>query len=380
MKNKLKSGMGRIFTVCVGTLALLGLVVIPSLADRGGWTDPPGGWQFVEEWHEIPRYDTDPEEEVWLHDSSSDSYSGNAHTELFQENGWEGGDVVRIDTIPGAGDTEDGSTPAEDAMVFTMIDLGEPRVLGIDDPSDRKLNFIHVARTEDGEMIEFPYQDGGITLLVRYRVPPIEHEAPFQEANEFSGDPPFIFAERPWTPPQYDRVQVGLGYIDEAFTDLVVTTGVGYYAPNSLWILGNYEEGGNNHPLARTDIDDPGEYLVGGIENHLIRDDIDTTEFHSIWLTAQAQEEDPWMIDVSVWIDGEAEPALETVIQRGPDAPTPPDPNEEGAFPGFQTNIEIGAAATNNFAAFQFDYIAARFDQAIPPEPSETSVQTWELY
>ena len=56
-----------------------------AVADRGGWADPPGGWTFVEEWHQIPLYDYDPDVSPWNHNNGSDQYTENAMSADFAE-------------------------------------------------------------------------------------------------------------------------------------------------------------------------------------------------------------------------------------------------------------------------------------------------------
>ncbi len=353
------------FVVC---LVIVSVCISTAYADRGGWKEPPGGWEFIEEWHEVPPVDFDPATTRWNHNNGSDQYSGNANTDVFKENGWEGGEVVRIDTIGGAGDTEDGSTPADDASVLTLIDLGDPRDWTGGDPSDRKLMFAAMANREEG--LEKPFVNGGVTFLVRYRMLPLDMSTPFQSDNDWA-DPPFNFAERPWIPEQYDRVQVGIGYFDEVWPDHEISIGIGYYAENSLFIQGN-------------DTEDP-----DGDENILISDQVDTTAFNSVWVTAIAEEYDPntaedeeMSITVRAWVNGSAEPLCEGIVQRGPDVADRPDPHDLGDFPGFpQAIVEFGMCATNNYGAMQIDYICARFDEAVEPEPgTPVNVSNWSLF
>ena len=69
----------------------------------------------------MPKDENDP---VWNHNNGSDSYSGNAYTEDF--NNMQVyilpdvlvGDVVKVETLTGAGETEDGKTPAADAIAL----------------------------------------------------------------------------------------------------------------------------------------------------------------------------------------------------------------------------------------------------------------------
>ncbi len=341
-----------VFVVLVGTSV--------AIADRGGWADPEGGWEFIEEWDEIPPYEYDPWESRWNHNNGSDQYSGNANTEIFQENGWEGGEVVRIDQVDGEN-------------VLTLIDLGDPRDWTGGDPSDRKLMFAAMANREEG--VETPISNGGITLLVRYRMMPLDLETPFQDDNDWA-DPPFNFKERPWIPEQYDRVQVGIGYYDSLFPDHEISIGVGYYEPNSVLIQSNTL----NEDGTAKDPDD-------GSGNILIKDGIDTTEFHSIWITAIAPP-DNWdtpefeagEITVKAWIDGSAEPVAEGIVLRGPDVADRPDPHDLSDFSGLpQAIVECGMCATNNYGAMQIDYICARFDEAIEPTGG-TPIVDWSLY
>ncbi len=338
----------------IGTMAffLMGTGVV--MADRGGWADPEGGWTFVEEFDELPDYEP-TEDSVWLHDNSSDQYSGNQNTAIFQENGWEGGEVARIDEIDGAN-------------VITLIDLGDPRDWTGGDPSDRKFHFTHVFHGEDEAGIEMPISTGGITMLTRYRMTPLDLSTPFQDDNDWA-DPPFNFAERAWIPEQYDKCQVAFGYGDPIFTDLEAQVGVGYYAENSLFIQSNTlnEDGTEKDP------DD-------GSGNILIKDGINTTEFHSIWWTAITSPDDPYTVNVKAWLDGSAEPVAEGVIMRGPDYPDTPAIDSEGGYGDFpQTCIQFGMCATNNYGSMQVDYICCNPYEAIEPQGG-AAVADWSLH
>lgn len=366
-------------------ICLFVMVFTPAgFADRGGWADPPGGWTFVEEWNEeIPPTGNDPNVK-WNHNNGSDSYSGNAHTQLFNEfqvfvqDGILVGDVVRIETIEGEGDTEDGINPAADAICLRLVDIGDPRKLGFDDPSDRKIFFLS-ALHEPGELNEDPFIQG-VTYVARYRIFPIIPDPDIGVGNELvdlaldpdgdgvpDGDGTLRFI-----PEASDRAHVGLGYVDPDDGDQNILVGTGYYNPGSLEVL----------------INDASE-LAGdaegrdGDENVPVLSDIDTTKFHTVWVNAKVNPDDPTLIDVRAFGDGSLE-VVEATIQRGGDVdrPDPEDLQDNAEWNGLkELAFNIGSAGTNAAGGFQYDYICATMAGAFDPTPAGgSSVGAWELY
>lgn len=354
---------------------VLSLVFAPdSMADRGGWADPPGGWTFVEEWHKIPDYENDP---VWNHNNGSDQYSGNAHTEAF--NNMQVyilpdvlvGDVVRIETLAGVGDTEDGKIPTADAIALRIIDLGDPRKLDIQDPGDRKIFFLGPLH-KPGELTEDPFAKG-ITFCARFRIFPIVPDPDIgvglslvNAALDPNGDGiPDGDGTLRFIPEASDRAHVGIGYIDPADDTQSILTGVGYYTQNTLSILVN-------------DTADP-----DGDENIPILTGIDTAQFHTVWLNAKTDPADPMLIRVKAYGDGSLKP-VEAVIQRGTDVdrPNPENLQSNAEWAGFkELSFNIGSAGTDAAGGFQYDYLVATMAGAFDPQPAGSAdVASWELY
>ncbi len=334
------------------------LVFTPvASADRGGWADPPGGWTFVEEWHAIP--DSPENTGVWDHNNGSDTYSMNANSDVYAEfeimigPDTPVGEVARIDTIAGAGETEDGQTPAADAIVFTVIDLGDPRdVLGGSDPSDRKQFFLAPLH-EPGYV--FPNDDpfdAGVTFVTRFRVLPIVAD-PLTAGTDASTDPiTFI-------PPASDRAQVGIGFYDPAFTEFKTLVPVGYYAENTIGIIG---DGPAVLPIA---------------------DNIDPTQFHTVWINAKTDPNDFAIILVRAFLDGSTT-AVELSFTRDGVSDTSGDPEDVqdntavwGGSP--ELSINLGQAGTDTVGALQFDYVAATYAGAFDPAGG-VFVVDWSVY
>ncbi|NPU95841.1 MAG: hypothetical protein HPY51_01320 [Candidatus Omnitrophica bacterium] len=362
------------------TWIISGMVVVTlglgpvALADRGGWADPPGGWTFVEDWHKIPDCENDP---VWNHNNGSDSWSCNANTEDFNTlqvfilPDVLVGDVVQVETLPGVGDTEDGKTPAADAIALRIIDLGDPRILGFADPSDRKIFFLGPLH-QPGELTTDPYIQG-ITFCARFRIFPIVPDPDIgvgQTLVDLALDPdgdgiPDGDGTLRFIPEASDRAHVGVGYYDPADDTQSILTGVGYYTQNTLSILVN-------------DTADP-----DGDENIPILTDIDTAQFHTVWLNAKTDPADPMQIRVKAYGDGSLTP-VEAVIRRGTDVdrPNPENLQSNAQWAGFkELSFNIGSAGTPAAGGFQYDYLVATMAGAFDPQPAgATSVPTWELY
>ncbi len=361
----------------ISGMMMVSLALVPvSMADRGGWADPPGGWTFVEDWHKIPGYENDP---VWNHNNGSDSYSGNAYTEDF--NNMQVyilpdvlvGDVVKVETLTGAGETEDGKTPAADAIALRIIDLGDPRKLDIQDPSDRKIFFLAPLH-KPGELTVDPFVKG-ITFCARFRIFPIVPDPDIgvgldlvNLALDPNGDGiPDGDGTLRFIPEASNRAHVGVGYFDPADDLQSILTGVGYYTQDTLSILVN-------------DTADP-----DGDENIPILTGIDTAKFHAVWLNAKTDPADPMLIRVKAYGDGSLKP-VEAVIQRGTEddvnRPNPEDMQDNAEWTGLkELSFNIGSAGTNAAGGFQYDYLVATMAGAFDPQPAgSTPVASWELY
>lgn len=365
-------------------LALAVVIALPAQAQRGGYADPPGGWEFVEDWNqEIPLVEGDPK---WNHDNGSDQYSGNANTQVFNdllveiEPGVPVDDVVRIETIAGEGDTEDGVTPAEDATVMRLVDIGDPRILGISDPSDRKIFFLG-ALHEAGELTEDPFING-VTFITRYRIFPIVPDPDIgasldlvQIALDPDGDgEPDGDGTLKFIPEASDRAHVGVGYVNPDDDTVRTLVGTGYFNQGSLEVLTNDA----SEVAESTD-----EADRDGDENIQVLSDIETDEFHTIWVSAQADADDPSIIHIRAFADGSLTP-VEGTVNRSPDFGDRPNPEEMGGdeWAGVQqAAINIGSAGTPAAGGFQYDYICATLAGAFDPQPADgTSVKVWELY
>lgn len=364
-------------TYCFTGIGALALALITGnvSADRGGWADPPGGWSFVEEWEDIPLLEGD---DKWDHNNGSDSYSGNANTTIFNEfevfiaPGVLAGDVVRVETIAGEGDTEDGVNPSADATVMRLVDLGDPRSFTGGDPSDRKIFFLG-ALGEPGAFDDDPFVQG-ITYAARYRIFPIvpdpdigASQALVQLALDPDGDGvPNGDGTLRFIPEASDRSHVGVGYVDPAFPEENMLIGTGYYSEGALSILVNDQE-------------DP-----DGDENIPILEGIDTTEFHSVWISAQADPSNPDLINVRAFADGSTTPVTATLV-RGPgaiDRPNPEDLQDNPEWNGLtELAFNIGSAGTNAAGGFQYDWMVATTAGAFDPQQAGggTAVHNWEI-
>ncbi|MBI1386923.1 MAG: hypothetical protein GC154_00560 [bacterium] len=356
-----------------------------SYADRGGWADPPGGWTFVEEWHNIPLLDGDP---VWNNNNGSDSWSGNAHTqefndfEVYIQDGVLLGDVVRIETLPGEGDTEDGITASADATVMRLVDVGDPRKLGFSDPSDRKIFFLGPLH-KPGELTVDPFIKG-ITYIARYRIFPIKPDPDIGVGNalvDLALDPdgdgvPNGDGLLHFIPEASDRAHVGIGYVDPN-DDLARTlVGTGYYNQGSLEILVNDASQVAGDSASRD-----------GDENVKILENADTSLFHTVWVNAKVDPNDPGVIDVRAFADGSTTAVTAQIIRAkdgaaGPDRPNPESLSGNAEWSGMmEASFNIGSAGTDAAGGFQYDYLCATMAGAFDPQPAGgAGVSVWDLY
>ncbi len=382
-----------------GMLASLSILVVTStsavFADRGGYADPPGGWTFVEDWNgDIPPAEDSPDAK-WQHQNGSDEYSGNKNTAEFEAfeifivppdkdpngTGVLVGDVVRIETLEGVGDTEDGVNPAADASVLRLVDIGDPRTLGFSFPTDRKIFFTGPLHAP-GELDADPFENG-VTFIARLRIFPIFPDRDVgaslelvQLALDPDGDGiPDGDGSLRFIPEASDRAHVGIGYVDPD-DDLARTlVGVGYYNQGALEIL----------------INDPTEVAADpegreGDENVPVLTDIDTTEFHTVWVSAKVSDDDPGAITVRAFADGSLTPTVATIHRNDGAAAAVDRPNPEtmtgDQWSGVkQLSFNIGSAGTPAAGGFQFDYMCATLAGAFDPQPAGgANVQAWELY
>lgn len=356
---------------CAAALALM--FGSNANAQRGGWANPPGGWTFVEEWQEIPAFEND---DKWDHNNGSDSWSGNANTPVFNEfevfirPGELAGDVVRVETIAGAGDTEDGVTKAADAKAMRLIDLGDPRAF-VADPSDRKI-FFQGPLHAPGALTVDPFING-ITYAARYRIFPIVPDPDIGASQALvllaldpdgdgvpNGDGTLRFI-----PEASDRAHVGVGYVDPANGEQNILVGTGFYTESTLSILVN-------------DAGDP-----DGDENVPILTGIDTTAFQSVWVSAKLDTADPTKINVRAFVNGSTTPVITSIFRNPtPDRPNPESLQGNAAWAGNkELSFNIGSAGTNAAGGFQYDWIVGTMAGAFDPQVAGggTEVHNWEL-
>ena len=338
---------------------ILMLLCFSASAERGGWGDPVEGWYFVEDWNSVSHIPPGPADEnapsaIWVHNNGSDSYSANAYSAQHLTDGWQGGDVVRLDTVIGQGDTENGTTPAADASVLTFFDLGDPRALGTitSDPSDRKLYLQHVMTDALGEPIVRPLEAEGVTLLFRFRAFTPNLTTPYKAGANFSVLPHDNNGDKP---------QIGFSYFDMEDTALEISVGASVYSADTINLTNRAGSTGN--PVAPA--------IVSGI---------DPSQFHSVWMTAKAvNPETPDYIRVKAWVDGSLTPNFEMDVYRaGLEGGTV---DEEGDLyqDKTQSMISIGSQGTGDILAMQIDYICANPYKAIEPQ-SSSDVDHWQLY
>jgi hypothetical protein len=167
-------------------------------------------------------------------------------------------------------------------------------------------------------------------------------------------------------PEASDRSHVGVGYVDPAFPEENTLIGTGYYTEGTLSLLVN-------------DQADP-----DGDENVPILSNIDTTEFHSVWISAKIDPNDVNVINVRAFADGSTTPVTANIV-RGPgaiDPPAPEDLQDNAAWSG-QTELafNIGSAGTNAAGGFQYDWMVATTAGAFDPQAAGggTAVHNWEI-
>jgi hypothetical protein len=339
--------------------ALLMVLSFSASAERGGWSNPTEGWYFVEEWNEVSHIPPPPTDEnapnaIWVHNNGSDSFSGNAHSAQHVTDGWQGGDVVRLDIVSGQGDTENGNSKAADASVLTFFDLGDPRSLGtIADPSDRKLYLQHVMTDALGEPIVRPLEAEGITILYRFRALTPNLTTPYKAGANFSVLPHDNNGDKP---------QIGFGYFDMDDPTFEIAVGASVYSANTINFTNRSGSSGN--PV--------GPAIVTGI---------DPSQFHSVWMTAKTVDPAvPDYVRVKAWVDGSLTPNFEMdVLRAGLEGGTV---DEEGdKFQDkTQTLVCLGSQGTGDILAMQIDYICANPHKAIEPQAPQSDVDNWLLY
>ncbi|MDP2898841.1 MAG: DUF5010 C-terminal domain-containing protein [bacterium] len=128
--------------------ALLGALAFAgrgSLASRGGWEDPQGGWDYIFEGNALP------DVAGFTHDNDSDAWDS-----ALDPN------AVKVAVVPGQGDTENGSVPSADA---TVLLLDDKQTAG----ENRKFLFTKEVRPEGVTPRLF---EVGVSFIARWRLLP----------------------------------------------------------------------------------------------------------------------------------------------------------------------------------------------------------------
>lgn len=142
---------GNAVGLVLATVAMLMALPMLAQADRGGWADPPGGWDIVYEGSALPLDDG------WYNGGGSDDPGG------------YNPDDLQLLTIAGQGETEDGVNPAADALVLQVQD-NSPGT----DGTGRKIKFMKpfAGTYNTGVQDNLINLNGGVTIVVRFKVVP----------------------------------------------------------------------------------------------------------------------------------------------------------------------------------------------------------------
>jgi len=191
----------------------------------------------------------------------------------------------------------------------------------------------------------------GVTFVTRFRV------LPFENSKRIGGNDPGVDIIT-FIPPASRRAQVGIGFVDPAFTELETLVPIGYYAENALGILGDLAE------------------VVNFAEG------IDTTQFHSVWISSQTDPNDSAVILVRAFVDGSTDAVELSLVREGFGGASgdPEDLQDNPEWAGApELSINLGFAGTPSVGALQFDYVAATFAGAFDPVAA-VGVESWEVY
>ncbi len=229
-----------------GALFFVSLVMIivtlagRAFAVRGGWEAPQDGWDFVFEGNSLP------DASGFSHESDSDAWDPSEDPE-----------AVIVMTVPGQGDTEDGTTTSADA---TVIQLDDKLQAG----ANRKFLFTHQLRPDGATPSLFEI---GVTLIARWRLVP-----PTTDYNNEYGAGNVGVAENTDNNPDW-----GAGAFYASATEMA-------FVPPEL----------GGHPLP-----------------------IDSSNnFHAVWMTAIYDPSNRSNLLINVYLDGAKEPAA-TFSQTG---------------------------------------------------------------
>jgi len=151
--------------VVLGVLVSIILVFSYGIAsaDRGGWSDPPGGWDIVYEGIDLATSGA-------LAGSASCDPGTDGDVTTWDDN-WNPDDV-QVLTITGEGETEDGQNPAADAVVLQLQDNspgtnGTGRKLKFGFPFPGTYDTTAVGNQRADNIIN---KEGGVTIVMRFKV------------------------------------------------------------------------------------------------------------------------------------------------------------------------------------------------------------------
>ncbi|MBN1422009.1 MAG: hypothetical protein JXP34_24770 [Planctomycetes bacterium] len=288
----------------------IGLAVLLAAAPlfaRGGWEDPPGGWDYI--------FEADAGQDAYVAGDDVVGLLDGTWAQSGDSSRWDGSapGVVDTTTDADADDLLDGASPGGleivtlpglgegggDASVLSIEDTGNPtaadylwngEILTWEDPSNRKIYLYHAVQGDS---------DDGWTLITRFRLNPqpkdVNVEAgPNGQATHSSGKGHVSIVDK------------GEGNLSLALNDT-----------NELEIAGS---------TTTIPIDDP-------------------TVFVSVW--AVAQEVADQTFAVRIYLDGGPLPTFEGTLVL-------PDGTEAGAPDDY---IAIGLPITDEDGAIQIDYV-----------------------
>jgi hypothetical protein len=123
------------------------LMQVPLAFGLGGWADPLGGWDWLN--------DDFADLDQWTHDNGSDQWDESAPGEAGTSPGG-----VKVETVDGA-------------TVISIEDTGDPRNAGFADPGSNRKIYLQYGVPSDANIFE-----EGVTFTARLRINPNPVDAP----------------------------------------------------------------------------------------------------------------------------------------------------------------------------------------------------------
>ncbi|MBI4603178.1 MAG: hypothetical protein HY721_14560, partial [Planctomycetes bacterium] len=309
--------------------ALAGLVaLLPSrLEARGGWQDIPFTYSYEANAGEDAYSNAfnalgclDGE---WRRSSNSDQWDGSTPE---PGDGAPGG--IEIAALSGEGDG------GGEASVLSLEDVGDPRGVGFPDPGNRKL-YLWRDTTAELDLAR------GVTLVARWRL------NPEPRSEEFSTNGGALPVPSGTHLHDQNKGQVGFVQKTAASGTLAATLCFAITDAGTLQFAGAF----NNTPCSGFFF--PDELCL----------DVDESVWVSVWMTAQ---EDAGGIQFRLYLDGEQEPAVDTLLTGiRADAETASLPEAGGAALSY---IEIALGATPQDGAIQVDFVSVADGAFDPPD------------